>query len=159
MHNNPTITDFYEWGPWVNGGAWIHNNNCKIDFLYRSIDQIKETIKSAKNGKYITDFEQQPPYGFISIIYLGEIEMGCMTRIVKNFVDALYAINERYLIGYKLAIERLEKLEKVPCNLKNKVEKILLCNGDMAESIESARKLFAEIKELAGESYKPKYRL
>src|SRR3954452_11463874 len=22
-NNKPTVTGFYEWGPWVNGGAWI----------------------------------------------------------------------------------------------------------------------------------------
>lgn len=30
----PTVTGFYEWGPFVNGGAWINNAVCKVDFLY-----------------------------------------------------------------------------------------------------------------------------
>ena len=30
-----TVTGFYEWGPWVNGGAWIQTPQGKVDFLYR----------------------------------------------------------------------------------------------------------------------------
>jgi predicted nucleotidyltransferase len=71
-NNNPTVTEFYEWGPWVNGGAWIKNITSKIDFLYRNIEQIEQTIENAKNGRYENNYEQQPPYGFISIIYLAE---------------------------------------------------------------------------------------
>jgi hypothetical protein len=71
-NNNPTVTDFYEWGPWVNGGAWIKNRISEIDLLYRNIEQIEQTIDDAKNGKYESNYEQQPPYGFISIIYLAE---------------------------------------------------------------------------------------
>jgi hypothetical protein len=29
----PTVTGFYEWGAWVNGGAWIETNAGKVDFL------------------------------------------------------------------------------------------------------------------------------
>ena len=37
---SPTVTDFYEWGPWVNGGAWIATENGHVDLLYRNIDHI-----------------------------------------------------------------------------------------------------------------------
>jgi hypothetical protein len=30
----PIVTNFYEWGPWVNGGAWIHSSVGKVNFLY-----------------------------------------------------------------------------------------------------------------------------
>ena len=33
---NPTVTEFYEWGAWVNGGAWIQTEEGKIDFLATS---------------------------------------------------------------------------------------------------------------------------
>jgi len=69
---NPTVTGFYEWGPWVNGGAWINTANGKVDLLYKNIEQIRETIDNAQKGIYKNDFEQQPPYGFSSIIFLAE---------------------------------------------------------------------------------------
>jgi predicted nucleotidyltransferase len=31
--NGPTVTGFYEWGPWVNGGAWIETKTGKVDSL------------------------------------------------------------------------------------------------------------------------------
>src|SRR5262245_2427661 len=48
----PTVTDFYEWGPFVNGGAWIENPVCKIDFLYRNLDQLERTYADAEEGKW-----------------------------------------------------------------------------------------------------------
>jgi predicted nucleotidyltransferase len=104
--NDPTVTDFYEWGCWVNGGAWIHHNNCKIDFLYRNIEQIKETIENANNGKYENDYEQQPPYGFISIIYLAETE----------YCIPLYD-------PYDILVELKKEIMKYPKNLKDSVIK------------------------------------
>jgi predicted nucleotidyltransferase len=70
----PTVTRFYEWGPWVNGGAWITTVNGEVDFLYKNIEQIKRTIENAKNGIWENNFEQQPPYGFSSIIFLSETQ-------------------------------------------------------------------------------------
>lgn len=67
-----TVTDLYQWGPWVNGGAWLSTAAGKIDFLYRNIDQVERTIANARAGVWENHFEQQPPYGFSSTIYLAE---------------------------------------------------------------------------------------
>jgi hypothetical protein len=69
----PTVTGFYEWGPFVNGGAWIENSVCKIDFLYRNSMQLARTIAEAENGIWNHSFDQQPPFGFRSVTTLGEI--------------------------------------------------------------------------------------
>src|SRR5215469_14877071 len=71
----PTVTGFYEWGPFVNGGAWIDNAICKIDFLYRNIDQLKRVVAEANNGAWTHSFDQQPPFGFRSVTLLGEIHI------------------------------------------------------------------------------------
>jgi hypothetical protein len=71
-NEKPIVTGFYEWGPWVNGGAWIKTANGKIDFLYKNIEQIALTIQNAKIGIWENHFEQQPPYGFSSIMFLAE---------------------------------------------------------------------------------------
>jgi hypothetical protein len=71
-NDNATVTGFYEWGPWVNGGAWIETASGKVDLLYKHIEQITSTIENAKNGVWENHFEQQPPYGFSSIIFLAE---------------------------------------------------------------------------------------
>jgi hypothetical protein len=72
----PTVTDFYGWGNWVNGGAWIHTPQGKVDFLYRNIDQVQQTIEEARqDGLNHHDYDQQPAYGFYSVIYLAETQI------------------------------------------------------------------------------------
>jgi hypothetical protein len=72
--NKPlTVTGFYQWGPWVNGGAWVNTASGEVDFVYRNINQVKATIEKAQNGLIEYNYEQQPPFGFSSIIYLSEI--------------------------------------------------------------------------------------
>lgn len=68
----PTVTDFYGWGPWVNGGAWIHTAQGKVDFIYRNLDLVNRTLDEAEHGIWQHDYDQQPAYGFYSIIYLAE---------------------------------------------------------------------------------------
>lgn len=75
VQGQATVTGFYEWGAWVNGGAWIHTSQGKIDFLYRNIDQVQRTIAEAQQGISHHDYDQQPTYGFYSVIYLAETQI------------------------------------------------------------------------------------
>jgi hypothetical protein len=68
----PTVTGFYEWGAWVNGGAWIQTQAGKLDFLYRNLDQVRKTINDAQSGICLHDYDQQPAHGFYSVGYLAE---------------------------------------------------------------------------------------
>jgi hypothetical protein len=43
----PVVTDFYEWGPWVNGGAWLTIGGQRVDFLYRSLEHVERVITAA----------------------------------------------------------------------------------------------------------------
>jgi predicted nucleotidyltransferase len=71
---SPIVTEFYEWGPFVNGGAWIDNAVCKIDFLYRNLDQLERIVGGALEGVWTHSFDQQPPFGFRSVTIVGEIQ-------------------------------------------------------------------------------------
>ena len=66
------VTELYEWGPWVNGGAWIRTAAGKVDLLYRNLDQVQRTIDDARSGVSSHDYRQQPAYGFYSVTYLAE---------------------------------------------------------------------------------------
>ncbi len=76
VSGSPTVTEFYEWGPYVNGGAWIDNAVCKVDFLYRNLDQLEGIVAAALRGEWTHSFDQQPPFGFRSVTTLGEIHCG-----------------------------------------------------------------------------------
>lgn len=71
----PTVTGYYAWGPWVNGGAWIQTAAGKVDFLYRNLDQVEQTIDEALAGIVRHDFSQQPTFGFYSSMYLAETQI------------------------------------------------------------------------------------
>jgi hypothetical protein len=68
----PVVTDFYGWGPWVNGGAWIQTPAGKVDFIYRNLDQVRSVIDEGCRGVWRHDYDQQPPHGFRSIVYFAE---------------------------------------------------------------------------------------
>jgi hypothetical protein len=87
----PTVTEFYDWGPFVNGGAWIDNAVCKVDFLYRNLDQLERTVSAAERGEWSHSFDQQPPFGFRSLTTLGEIHVGKQLHDPKNVLRSLKA--------------------------------------------------------------------
>lgn len=69
----PVVTGFYEWGPWVNGGAWLTIGGQRVDLIYRSLEHLDRVISDADAGRYELHYPQQPPFGFFSGTYLGEI--------------------------------------------------------------------------------------
>lgn len=73
--SQPTVTGFYDWGPWVNGGAWIETPAGKVDFLYRNLNQVQTVVDEGHQGVWRHDYDQQPPYGFRSVVYFGEIDI------------------------------------------------------------------------------------
>ena len=73
--SEPVVTEFYEWGPWVNGGAWIESDVGRVDLLYRNVDQVERTIKDAQQGVFQQHYGQQPTYGFYSVSYLAETQV------------------------------------------------------------------------------------
>lgn len=68
----PAVTDLYGWGPWVNGGAWIQTPVTKVDLVYRNLDQVEAVLAEGCLGVCRHDYDQQPPFGFRSVIYFGE---------------------------------------------------------------------------------------
>jgi predicted nucleotidyltransferase len=68
----PVVTDFYGWGRWVNGGAWLTIGGQRVDFLYRSVEHLERVLADAEAGRYEIDYAQQPPFGYFSATCLGE---------------------------------------------------------------------------------------
>ncbi len=59
----PVVTNFYEWGPWVNGGAWIQTAVGKVDFLYKNLEHVERTIQEAWQGVHQHNYNQQTTFG------------------------------------------------------------------------------------------------
>lgn len=214
----PVVTGFYEWGPWVNGGAWIQTAAGKVDFLYRNVEQVERTIAEAREGIVRHDYGQQPAYGFYSVIYLAEIEIcrpladpegliaalkrqvavypprlrarmiadtlwsaefsllhadafaaagdvyntaGCLTRVAANLTQALFALNERYFISDKRALESIAAFPLVPPDYPERLSAILAHPGatpaELAQAVARLRALWAEVVALTEGGYRPQF--
>lgn len=175
----PVVTDFYGWGPWVNGGAWLTIGGQRVDFVYRNLEQVERVIADAEAGRYELNYAQQPPFGFFSAAYLGEVavyiplfdpnarlatlkrrvetypealrqallqdflwmvELGlgavapkfacrsgpygtaaCLSRAVHELLLVLFALNRKYLMDHKTALEEVTEFEVAPRGFRPRV--------------------------------------
>jgi hypothetical protein len=105
----PVVTNFYQWGPWVNGGTWLTIGGQRVDFVYRSLEHLERVLAEAEAGRYELHYAQQPPFGFFSATYLGEIavcvplfdpeaRLDVLKRRVADYPEALRrAVVQDYL--------------------------------------------------------------
>ena len=98
----PVVTNFYEWGPWVNGGAWLTIGGQRVDFIYRSLEHLERVIADAEAGRYEIHYLQQPPFGFFSGTYLGEIAV-CIPLLDP---EARLEVLKRRVADYPEALRR-----------------------------------------------------
>jgi len=92
----PVVTSFYEWGSWVNGGAWLTIGRQRVDFLYRCLERVQHVIAEAEAGRYQVDYAQQPPFGFFSGTYLGEAAVCVPLFDPDGYVERLKRRVEEY---------------------------------------------------------------
>src|SRR6058998_1775804 len=65
------VTDFGEWGPWVNGGAWLRIQGLEVDWLYRDLQRVSNVVVDCTRGVVACDYYLGHPHGFHSHIYLA----------------------------------------------------------------------------------------
>ena len=107
------VTNFYEWGPWVNGGAWLTIGGQRVDFIYRSVEHLDRVIDEAEAGRHELDYAQQPPFGFFSGTYLGEVAVcvplldrdECVERLKRRVAKYPEALRRAVVQDYLWAAE------------------------------------------------------
>ena len=67
------VTEPGQWGPWVNGGAWLRMGGKKVDLLYRDLSHVKEVIEACRAGEVSMHYQPGHPHGFCSAIWMGEV--------------------------------------------------------------------------------------
>jgi predicted nucleotidyltransferase len=217
----PVVTDFYQWGPWVNGGAWLTIDGQRVDFIYRNFEQMQRVIAEAEAGRYELHYLQQPPFGFFSGTYLGEIAVcvplfdpdawiaglkrrvaeypealrqsliqdflfmaeftitafapkyaarsdafgtaACLARAVNELSIVLFALNRRYLLNDKTALEEVAEFARAPEAFGPRVRETLGNLGDSAAellaAVERIAQLLQETIALTNGQYQPRYTL
>src|SRR5262245_2888292 len=49
--------DYGEWGPWINGGAWLKVGGHKTDFLFREIERVERVLDDCDAGVVVTAYQ------------------------------------------------------------------------------------------------------
>ena len=216
---DPVVTDFYQWGPWVNGGAWLTVGGQRVDFLYRSLEHLERVIADAQAGRFELHFGQQPPFGFFSPTYLGEIAIcvpladplgrvaelkrhvrvypqalrraliqsylwaceftlesfaaklaergdvlgtaGCLARVSFQLALVLFALNERWWLSDKTALEEITEFAQAPTDFGARVSAVLASPGrsssELRAQVTALGTVVTETIRLCGPLYRRPY--
>lgn len=73
-HARGTVTRLGEWGPWINGGAWLVVDGRRVDWLFKDLARIRRAVADCRAGRPVLAYQLGHPYAFVSAIYLGEID-------------------------------------------------------------------------------------
>ncbi|MEO8393514.1 MAG: nucleotidyltransferase domain-containing protein [Chloroflexota bacterium] len=72
-HAADLVTDFGEWGIWINGGGWLDIEGQRVDWLYRDLTQVEHEIAECEAGRPRIYYQPGHPHGFYNHIYMGEV--------------------------------------------------------------------------------------
>jgi predicted nucleotidyltransferase len=104
-----SVTDYGEWGPWINGGAWLRVSGKRVDWLYRELGHVVQAITDCRAGRVGIDYQPGHPHGWNHHVYLGEIAecevlqdpagvLEAMKKLAADFPPALRrGLVERHL--------------------------------------------------------------
>ena len=70
-----SVTAIGEWGPWINGGAWLTVDGRRVDLLYRCIGKVRGVIEACHAGRIERVYQPGHPHAFVSAIYMGEVAL------------------------------------------------------------------------------------
>jgi predicted nucleotidyltransferase len=98
------VTAIGEWGPWINGGAWLVVEGRRVDWLYRDLADVELAITSARAGLIQTYYQPGHPHGFHNYIYAGEVHYGRALHDPERVFSRLRATTLRYPAKLKSAI-------------------------------------------------------
>jgi hypothetical protein len=62
-----------EWGPWINGGAWLLVDGYKTDLLFRDLDRVEQVLSDCEAGVVVPAYQPGHPHCFVNQIYVGEL--------------------------------------------------------------------------------------
>ncbi|MFT3729548.1 MAG: DUF4037 domain-containing protein [Terricaulis sp.] len=156
-------------GPTVLGEVAIcqqlHDPHGEIERLKARVTPMPEPLAAAmvQNNLWAVEFGLHafaPKFAQAGDAYgLG----GCLARFANNLVLALFALNRVYLVNDKTALAEIDEFAQAPPSFSGRVWLMLGAighdAGDHQVSLETCRRLFADVKALAGGAYCPAWNL
>nr|WP_323450008.1 nucleotidyltransferase domain-containing protein [Streptomyces sp. YSPA8] len=80
-----------EWGPWVDGGAWLPVGGVAVDWILRDLDRVERVWEDCRAGRYEVGIQAGHPLGFWSPAYAGEV---ALCRVLSDPSGALTALRD-----------------------------------------------------------------
>ena len=79
-----------EWGPWVDGGAWLQVAGVPVDWIYRDLDRVQASWAEAQQGRYQFHAQVGHPLGVPDFAYAGEVALGVVLADPSGVLGALH---------------------------------------------------------------------
>jgi hypothetical protein len=103
-HPTDAVTDYGEWGPWINGGAWLVIDGHHVDWLFRDLDRVQRTIAACRAGEPTCDYQVGHPHGFHNHIYMGEVHHCRLLHDPNGTLATLQQATAEYPVPLKRAL-------------------------------------------------------
>jgi len=95
-----------EWGPWVDGGAWLATPGAKTDLLWRDLDRVTTILDQARAGVVRCERQVGHPLGFFSYAYLAELATAVVLVDRHGELEVVRSALDPYPQALADAIER-----------------------------------------------------
>jgi hypothetical protein len=93
-HLATAVTKPGEWGPWINGGAWLVVEGTRVDILFRDLQRVQTCIDDCRAGRVSWFYQPGHPHAFSNAHYLAELHHG---RILVDAAGVLSALKAEVL--------------------------------------------------------------
>lgn len=91
-----SVTAIGEWGPWINGGAWLTVEGKRVDLLYRELGKVRDVIEACRAGRIERVYQPGHPHAFVSAIYMGEVALCRVLWDPENVLAGLKRLCDPY---------------------------------------------------------------
>jgi len=91
-----TVTQPGDWGPWVDGGAWLSVDGVAVDWVYRDVDRVATAWRNAQDGRVTWQAQVGHPLGVLDVWYAAEIALGVVLADPTGELTRLRTAAGRY---------------------------------------------------------------
>lgn len=90
------VTEPGEWGPWVDGGAWLSIAGGPVDWIYRNVDRVRRAWSDAQQGRFGFNAQVGHPLGVPDFAYPAELALGVVLFDTTGELTKLKLETETY---------------------------------------------------------------
>ena len=91
-----TVTRPGDWGPWVDGGAWLSVDGVAVDWVYRDVDRVRTAWRGAQDGRVAWQAQVGHPLGVLDVWYAAEVALGVVLADPSGELTRLHTAAAEY---------------------------------------------------------------